>query len=162
MRECALGPFSLPPLPIHPSVPSSFLPCALEQSLSILQPQPQPVTRHNPKYKLSALPWVASIPAPAHIKPLVCLECINQSVSVRGVILDGVQTNVLFSKLFILMCLQMSYFYFSRMYLFIFREKGKEGRKRGRETSMCGCLSLPLTGDLACNPDMCPDWESNW
>ena len=27
---------------------------------------------------------------------------------------------------------------------------------------MCGCLSpAPPTGDLACNPGMCPDWESN-
>ena len=32
------------------------------------------------------------------------------------------------------------YFIFLRFYLFIFRE-GKEGRKRGRQTSMCGCLS---------------------
>ena len=38
-----------------------------------------------------------------------------------------------------------------------------EGRKRGRETSMCGCLSsAPPTGDLARNPGMCPDWELNW
>ena len=29
--------------------------------------------------------------------------------------------------------------FFKRFYLFIFRE-GKGGRKRGRETSMCGCL----------------------
>ena len=35
---------------------------------------------------------------------------------------------------------------FLRFYLFIFRE-GKRGRKRGRETSMCGCLShIPLLG----------------
>ena len=49
-------------------------------------------------------------------------------------------------------------------YLFIFR-KGKGGRKRGRElynTSLCGCLSHAPTGDLASNPSMCPDWESNW
>ena len=26
---------------------------------------------------------------------------------------------------------------------------------------MCGCLLGTPTGDLACNPDMCPDWESN-
>ena len=25
---------------------------------------------------------------------------------------------------------------------------------------MCGCLSCTPTGDLACNPGMCPDWES--
>ena len=33
--------------------------------------------------------------------------------------------------------------------------------KGERETSMCGCLSCPPTGDLAHNPGMCPDWESN-
>ena len=29
---------------------------------------------------------------------------------------------------------------------------------------MCGCLlcTAPSTGDLAHNPGMCPDWESNW
>ena len=26
---------------------------------------------------------------------------------------------------------------------------------------MCGCLLHAPTGDLACNPGMCPDWESN-
>ena len=49
---------------------------------------------------------------------------------------------------------------FLRFYLFIFREE-KGGRKRGRETSMCGCLSRAPTGDLAHNPGMCPDWELN-
>ena len=34
-------------------------------------------------------------------------------------------------------------------------------RKRGRETVMCGCLSSTPTGDLACNPGMCYEWESN-
>ena len=53
------------------------------------------------------------------------------------------------------------YFFKDFIYLFIFRE-GKGGRKRGRQTSMCGCLSLePSTGDLAHNPVMCPDWELN-
>ena len=33
-----------------------------------------------------------------------------------------------------------SFFFSSRFYLFTFIE-GKEGRQRGRETSMCGCLS---------------------
>ena len=38
----------------------------------------------------------------------------------------------------------------------------KWGRKRGRETSICGCLSWPPpTGDLAHNPGICPDWEVN-
>ena len=37
--------------------------------------------------------------------------------------------------------------FFKRFYLFIFRE-GKGGRKRRRETSMCGYPSHALTGDL--------------
>ena len=43
---------------------------------------------------------------------------------------------------------------------FLFLHTG-EGRKRGREISMCGCLSCAPTGDLARNPGVCPDWESN-
>ena len=43
----------------------------------------------------------------------------------------------------------------------MFRE-GKGGRKRGRETSVCDCLSNTPPGDLARNLGMCPDWESNW
>ena len=28
---------------------------------------------------------------------------------------------------------------------------------------MCDCLThTHPTGDLACNPGICPDWESNW
>ena len=43
--------------------------------------------------------------------------------------------------------------------LFIYFER--EGKGRGRETSMCGCLSRTPARDLAHNPGMCPDWESN-
>ena len=44
---------------------------------------------------------------------------------------------------------------------FYFLESGKGGRKRGRETSMCGCLShVPYWGP-GYNPGVCPDWESN-
>ena len=46
------------------------------------------------------------------------------------------------------------------LFIYFFRE-GKGGRKRRRETSMCGCLLRPPTGDLAHNAGMCPDWESN-
>ena len=51
-------------------------------------------------------------------------------------------------------------FIFLRFYLFIL-DRG-EWKEKERETSMCGCLShIPLTGNLACNPSMCPDWELN-
>ena len=52
------------------------------------------------------------------------------------------------------------YIYLFLKFLFIFRE-GKGRRKRGRETSVCGCLLCAPTGDLANNPGMGPDWESN-
>ena len=43
------------------------------------------------------------------------------------------------NSIHILLFLKVTVFFFLR-FLFIFRE-GKGGRKRGRETSMCGCLS---------------------
>ena len=57
--------------------------------------------------------------------------------------------------------------FLNRFYLFILNRG--EGKKRGRETSMCGCFCFshapppqPHWGpDRARNPGMCPDWESN-
>ena len=57
----------------------------------------------------------------------------------------------------------MRVFFFKVFYLFIVREK-KGGRKRGRETWMCERYIdwLLPTRELAHNPGMCPDQESNW
>ena len=56
-------------------------------------------------------------------------------------------------------------FYFFKILLIYFLERGEEREKeREREKDQCvrdtsiGCLSL---GNLACNPGVCPDWESN-
>ena len=51
---------------------------------------------------------------------------------------------------------------FLRFYFFNFRERGRE-RKREGEKHQCvvAFLAPPPTGDLACNPGMCPDWELN-
>ena len=50
---------------------------------------------------------------------------------------------------------------FKIFYLLIFREKGREG-EREEEKHQCVVAShVPPTGDLACNPGMCSDWESN-
>ena len=54
-----------------------------------------------------------------------------------------------------------TYTFFKRFYLFIFRESGKE-EEREEEKHQCVVASCePPTRDLACNPGMCPDWESN-
>ena len=48
---------------------------------------------------------------------------------------------------------------FLRFYLFIFREG--EGEREG-EVHQCVVGShAPPSGDLACDPGMCPDWELN-
>ena len=54
------------------------------------------------------------------------------------------------------------YFFFKkRFYLFIVRERRRE-RGRDGEKHQCAVASCtPPTGDLACNPGMCPDWELN-
>ena len=55
-----------------------------------------------------------------------------------------------------------SYSFFLRLYLFIFRERGRVGERKG-EKHQCVVASHapPPTGNLACNPGMCPDWELN-
>ena len=46
--------------------------------------------------------------------------------------------------------------------LCIFRERVREGEREEEKHQWGGVAShMPPTGDLACNPGMCPDWESN-
>ena len=49
---------------------------------------------------------------------------------------------------------------FKRFYLFL--DRGEGVRKRGRETSMCGCTRAPPTGDLAYNPVKACALTGNW
>ena len=55
--------------------------------------------------------------------------------------------------------------FLKRFYLFIFRERGREGERKGEKHQCVVASCMPLTGDLACNlarnPGMCPDWELN-
>ena len=47
------------------------------------------------------------------------------------------------------------------IYLFIFRERGRKEKEGEKHHCVVASHSFP-TGDLACNPGMCPDWELNW
>ena len=56
----------------------------------------------------------------------------------------------------------MELFFFLRFYLFIFTERGGEGKEKEGKKHQCVVASCtPHAGDLACNPGMCPDWGSN-
>ena len=47
------------------------------------------------------------------------------------------------------------------LFIYLFLERGRKG-ERGGETHQCVVVSCaPPTGDLACNPGMCSDWELN-
>ena len=67
-------------------------------------------------------------------------------------IYDGTYSN--FGKP-VLTCL-----FFNFTYLFLERGEGRE--KEGEKHQCVFASRVPPTGDLACNPGMCPDWESNW
>ena len=49
-------------------------------------------------------------------------------------------------------------FFFLRFYLYTFREMGREGEGEKHQSV---ASHTPPTGDLAWNPSMWPDWESN-
>ena len=51
--------------------------------------------------------------------------------------------------------------FFKRFSLFSFRQRGREGEREGEKHQHVVGSYVPPTGDLACNPGMCPDWESN-
>ena len=59
-------------------------------------------------------------------------------------------SNILFIYLFIYLFI-----------IFIFRERGREGEREEEKYPCVIASHLPPTGDLACNPGMCPEWESN-
>ena len=46
--------------------------------------------------------------------------------------------------------------------LFIFKESRREGEREGKKHQCVVASCMSPTGDLARNPGMCPDWESNW
>ena len=43
----------------------------------------------------------------------------------------------------------------------MFRERVREGEREGGKYQCVVATRTPSTGDLACNPGMCSDWELN-
>ena len=58
-------------------------------------------------------------------------------------------------------CLVIFSILFIYLFIYLFLKRGK-GKEREGENHQCVVASCTLsTGDLAHNPGMCPDWESN-
>ena len=56
------------------------------------------------------------------------------------------------------------YFFFKTYFIYLFLERG-EGKEKNfdvLEKHPLVASHTPPNGDLAHNPAMCPDWESNW
>ena len=45
--------------------------------------------------------------------------------------------------------------------LFNFRQRGRVGEREGEKHQCVVASHMPLTGDPAYNPGMCPDWDLN-
>ena len=52
--------------------------------------------------------------------------------------------------------------FFKKDFIYLFLERGREGERKGVKHRCVVACHAPATGDLAHNPGMCPDWESNW
>ena len=55
-----------------------------------------------------------------------------------------------------------STFSFSFLFQDLFLERRREGEREGEKHQSVVASCVPSTGDLARNPGVCPDWESNW
>ena len=51
-------------------------------------------------------------------------------------------------------------FFFKILFIFTFGERGREG-ERGDKHQYVAASHMAPTRDPACNPGVCPDWESN-
>ena len=51
---------------------------------------------------------------------------------------------------------------FKKDFIYLFLERGRKGEREGEKHQCVGASWVAPTWDLACNPGMCSDWESNW
>ena len=51
--------------------------------------------------------------------------------------------------------------FFKKVYLFIYRQREREGERKGEKHQSMVASHVPPTEDLACNPGMCRAWELN-
>ena len=55
----------------------------------------------------------------------------------------------------------VAFFFLKILFIYLFLERGERRGKEGRKDQCVVASLAALTEDLACNPGMCPDWESN-
>ena len=107
--------------------------------------------------------WGIIVPCAVFLLSCIfCNKCVYFSCHVTGYFLDRPCIYTLNSLTY--MCaLKVNWYisYFFNICVFIFRERGREGEREGEKHWCVVASRAPLIGDQACNPGMCPDWESN-
>ena len=58
-------------------------------------------------------------------------------------------------------CLSTYLFIYLKYFIYLFLERGREGEREGEKPQCVVASHAPPTGDLAHNPGMCPNWDSN-
>ena len=58
-------------------------------------------------------------------------------------------------------CLLAQLFFLKKILFIYFQRQGKGGEREGEKHQCMVASPASPTGDLACNPGMCPNWESN-
>ena len=51
-------------------------------------------------------------------------------------------------------------YFLKKIFIYLFLEREREGEREGEKQCVVASR-MPPTGDMAHNPGMCPDWESN-
>ena len=62
---------------------------------------------------------------------------------------------------FVLLSKFHSLYLFFKDFIYLFLDRGREGDREGEKHQCVVAFHAPPTGDLACKPVMCPDWELN-
>ena len=55
--------------------------------------------------------------------------------------------------------LSHAHFFLKDLFIYLFLERRRVGEREGEKHQCVAASSMPHTGDLAHNSDMCPDWE---
>ena len=51
--------------------------------------------------------------------------------------------------------------FFKKYFIYLFLKSVRKGEREGKKHQCVAASQGPPTGDLACNPGMCPDWDLN-
>ena len=120
--------------------------------------------KSSPKALGGVAKWIECQPANQRVTSLIPSQgtCLGCRPGPQCGVCKRQQDIDVFLPLFLLLFPSFSKKGIKSMFIDIWRKrKGEGGKKRGRKHQCVVAFCMPLSGDLAHNPGMCPDWGSN-